>query len=210
MRDDLSFALDRLTPDDPFLLDWDDVRHRTEPIRRQRSPLRRVRGGTFIGVAIAAFIIAPLTALAVHFVSSGPSVGHPRMLSGSLLILLPQTGSAAGGSTVLQIAGRRRTVEVVLVADYQMPHSPSFSLRTVPAPPPERVAIAIRHFRATGTSARWPAVRHLLLPAQTRRDLTWRVRLSGEAVEVEVRFGSTPDAVMRASASKILRGVRHT
>jgi hypothetical protein len=214
MTDDLSFALDRLTPDDPFTLDWDDVDRRAVEHMQRRDPNRLrlpvgvTRRGTVAAAAIALFIAAPVTALAVHLLTETvPTVA--LMLSDPLYVPVPKGGSGAGGSVPLKIDGVRRIAHVVLVADYPLRHSQGL-LRSTPKPPPQRYAIVIRHFHANRTTVQWPVVNHLQLQVPSFRHLRWHVRFHSEAVEVEVRFGSKPDASMTAAANAILLDVKHS
>jgi hypothetical protein len=207
----LSTALDRLTPDDPFALDWDDVDRRAEAQMQRgdtwspRFRTRIARRGTVAAIAIALFIVAPVTAVAVRLlIGTVPTAA--LMFSDPLYVPVPKGGSGAGGSLPFVVGGVRRVAHVVFVADYPIRHSQGF-LRSTPEPPPQRYAIVIRHFHANGTTAQWPVVNHLQLQATTARHLRWHVRLRSEAVEVEVRFGSKPDASITAAANAILLAV---
>ncbi len=225
MTRDLSDAVDRLVPDDPFLLDWQDVQSRSEQMRRdvsapqtqpRLSRTRFARRSAVIAVAVVLFIIAPLTALAVRVVfNSPPPVPHPLMLSGPLSISLKPRWTAAGSSMSLAIAGRLRRGQVGVVADFAIPHR-AFNLAVDPitpplTPPPGHVLIAFRHFPATGQARLWQEVDRLQLPANFhgQRRLTLDLRLSTEAVKVEIRFGSTPTPAMRATADAMLGAIHH-
>lgn len=211
MTADLSTALDRLTPDDPFALDWDDVDRRAEAqmqrsnTRPRRFHTRIARRGTVAAIAIALFIVAPVAAVAVHLVTETVPTAA-LMFSDPLYVPVPRGGSGAGGSLPFVVGGVRRIAHVVFVGDYPIRHSQGF-LRSTPEPPPQRYAIVIRHFHADRTTAQWPVVTHLQLHVPAPRHLRWHVRLRSEAVEVEVRFGSKPDASMIAAANAILLNV---
>jgi hypothetical protein len=75
MTADLSTALDRLTPNDPFALDWDDVDRRAEAqVQRSNTRPRRfrrriARRGAVAAIAIPLFVVAPVAAVAVHLVT---------------------------------------------------------------------------------------------------------------------------------------------
>jgi hypothetical protein len=211
MTVDLSTILDRLRPDDPFALDWDDVDRRADAqMHRSNTGPRRfhkriARRGTVAAIAIALFIVAPVAAVAVHLVTeTAPTAA--LMFSDPLYVPVPKGGSGAGGSLPFVVGGVHRIAHVVFVGDYPIRHSQGF-LRSTPEPPPKRYAILIRHFHANGTTTQWPVVNHLQLQVTTARHLRWHVRLRSEAVEVEVRFGSNPDASMTAAANAILLDV---
>ena len=211
MTADLFTAVDRLTPDDPFALDWDDVGRRAEA-QMQRSNTRPrgfhtriARRGTVIAVAIALFIVAPVAAVAVHLVTETVPPAA-LMFSDPLYVPVPRGGSGAGGSLPLVVGGVRRIAHVVVVADYPLRHWQGL-LRSTPRPPAQRYAIVIRHFHADRATAQWPVVEHLQLRAPAPRYLRGHVKLRSEAVEVEVKFGSKPDASMTAAANAILLNV---
>jgi hypothetical protein len=214
MTDHVSFALDRLTPEEPFALDWDDVDRRAEAqMQRSKTRPRRfytriARRGTVAAIAIALFIVAPVAAVAVHLVTETVPTAA-LMFSDPLYVPVPEGGSGAGGSLPVVVGGVRRIAHVVFVADYPMRRSQGF-LHSTPEPPPQRYAIVIRHFHANHTTTQWPLVQHLQLQVPARRHLRWHVRLRSEAVEVEVRFGSKPDASMTAAANAILFDVKTT
>jgi hypothetical protein len=213
MTADLSTALGRLTPDDPFALDWDDVDRRAEAqmqrgnTRPLRFHARIARRGTVASLAIALFIVAPVAAVAVHLVTETVPTAA-LMFSDPLYVPVPKGGSGAGGSLPFVVGGVRHVAHVVFVGDYPIRHSQGF-LRSAPEPPPQRYAILIRHFHANSTTTQWPVVNHLQLQATTARHLRWHVRLRREAVEIEVRFGSKPDASMTAAANAILLDVNY-
>jgi hypothetical protein len=149
--------------------------------------------------------VAPVAAVAVHLVTeTAPTAA--LMFSDPLYVPVPKGGSGAGGSLPFVVGGVRRVAHVVFVGDYPIRRSQGF-LRSAPEPPPQRYAILIRHFHANGTTTQWPVVNHLQLQVTTARHLRWHVRLRSEAVEVEVRFGSKPDASMTAAANAILLDV---
>jgi hypothetical protein len=80
----------------------------------------------------------------------------------------------------------------------------------LPSVPPGKLVISIGDFPVLGSSRSWRRARRLELPARDRtsRELNWRVRFLGRALNLTVRFGSTPTPALRNLANQRLAAVR--
>lgn len=211
--------LDGFLADEPFDLDWSDVRARSEEIGlsdvggaafpRWRTVTLRWRIG--IAAAIAVATIGPLAAFAFGLVFGGTSPGHPVMQSGPIAVALPLTSphwTAAATSARFQIAGARRQVSIVIAGDFALPHP--LRADVTPVPPVGRLAISVRHFPAEGVSLRWQVVKAIRLSSTEHRQLVAvHLRLGAEAVLIEVRFGSSPTREQVALANSFLAGIQN-
>lgn len=201
--------------DEPFDLDWTDVRERSERIEAfgVAAPARpwavRVRWRVAIATAIVTVAVGvPLTAVAFGLVFAGTPTPHPLFQSGPIEIPLSGMSSAASTSAQIRIAGGRRRVSIVIAGTFPLPHP--LRPEATPLPPAGRVAISVRHFPASGTALRWQRVKTLRLPPQERRRFViLRTRLGAEALQIEVLFGSSPTRQQLALANTFLAGIRN-
>jgi hypothetical protein len=141
-------------------------------------------------VAIAAVLLA-LTPTGCRGVTDGTlcmplPAGWSRVVS---------PGHVGGGSAAYLLAGNFRF--------HRRPNQKGW-----PKVPPHKVAIDVADFPVLGQSRHWRRVETLRLPSREKRIVRWHVRFAGRAVTVEVRFGSRPDARMRALVNRRLSAVR--
>jgi hypothetical protein len=156
-------------------------------------------------------ILPVLVALITSPLAYGSSRSHPLMQDRALVFLLPSHWTAAGGlrkpTTTTPMSS-----DLLIAADFRLPHSPRLAEGFLPAAPPGSFVISIVHYPAKSASAQWPSVKDLVLPRQVpaQRTVTWHARFDGEAIVLTIETGSDLTSAQRITINAFLSGIRHT
>jgi hypothetical protein len=151
------------------------------------------------------FVAFAAVCLVLSSAACAPQRGR-TVSDGVLRIAVPGDWSDSIGPGVQS----RHSVAWILVGNFSFLPEAAKNEGT-PAVPRGKVLISVGDFVPEGSSLRWPRVNRLHLPRPQPglgRLPSWHVRFADRALWLNVIFGSTPNAQMKALAERVLDSTR--